>query len=233
MDGERFTSKLLEIEVINEDTKVLKFSVPENFNFNAGQHVTLAFYREDKRILRSYSIFSSPSEKGYILIYFKKVGDGFASNKLFNMKIGEEIEAKGPLGVFKVENKEKDLVFISAGTGFGPFMSMILDLLKKEFKKRIILIRGYRKESGLCFKEELDSLEMKFPNFKYYDVLSQPNSADFLLKGRVQNFLEKLIPNGFLGDLYICGLKEMVSEVREKLNEMGFLKEQIFFERYD
>jgi ferredoxin-NADP reductase len=34
-------------------------------------------------------------------------------------------------------------------------------------------------------------------------------------------------------DVYICGLKEMVSEVRRQLAEMGFDRKQVFYERYN
>jgi len=233
MDGERFNSKLIEIETINENTKILKFSVPPSFEFKAGQYVTLALYRGDKRILHSYSIFSSPNEKGYILIYFKKVEDGFASNKLFNMEIGEEIEMKGPMGFFTTKDINKDLIFISSGTGFAPVRSMVLNALQNNSKNKIILIRGYRIESSLCYEDELKTLKSKYKNFEYFNILSKPLDKDYSLTGHVQDFLEKLIPRGFMGDFYMCGLKEMVNGVKEKLNEMGFSKEQIFFERYD
>ncbi len=233
MEPIRFTSKLLEIKVINEDTKILKFSSPEGFDFVAGQYVMMAFYKDEKRILRSYSIFSSPSEKEYFLVYFKKVGEGFASNNLFNMKVGDEIEMKGPVGTFNVENKEKDICFISAGTGFGPFRSMIFDLLEKGFKKKLILIRGYRNETSLCCEEELKKLKEIYPNFEFYNVLSQPKDEKFPNKGRVQNFLENFIPKGFKGDFYLCGLKEMIEESKEKLLSLGFSSTHFFSERYD
>jgi ferredoxin-NADP reductase len=34
-------------------------------------------------------------------------------------------------------------------------------------------------------------------------------------------------------DVYICGLKAMVDDVRAKLKELGFERKQIIFEKYD
>ncbi|MDP3966056.1 MAG: FAD-dependent oxidoreductase [archaeon] len=232
MEPFRFKSKLLENHNINEETKTLKFSVPENFDFKAGQYVRMAFYKDGKRILRDYSIFSSPKEKGYILTYFKKVKEGYASNYLFNMKIGEEIEMKGPLGDFGVKDFSKDFVFISSGTGFGPFMSIIKDLFNKGLNNQITLIRGYRNEESLPFDEELKKFS-KENHFNYYDILSNPLNGNYKLKGYVQDFLVKLIPLGFKGDFYVCGLKEMVSSVSSRLSEMGVSEERIFYEKYD
>jgi len=233
MDGERFTSRLIESKLLNEDTKILKFSVPENFEFKAGQYVTMAFYNEGKRILRSYSIFSSPHEKGFISICFKKVKEGFASGVLFDMKIDEKIEMKGPLGSFVLRNQKNELMFISAGTGFAPFRSMILNLLKNNFQNKIILLRGYRTEFGLCCENELANLKLIHKNFEYHNILSRPINKDYPFIGHVQDFLEKIVPKDFKGDFYICGLKEMVEGVKEKLLKMGISRDQIFFERYD
>jgi len=233
MEAIRFTSELLEIENVNEEAKILTFSAPENFTFKAGQYITMAFYKSGKRILRSYSIFSSPSEKGKIKVYFKKIRGGFASNKLFNMKIGEKIEMKGPLGFFTIDSKEEDIFLISSGTGFGPFRSIILDLLENGFKRKLILIRGYRTEKDLCYKAELDKLKSKHSNFKYCDILSQPKNKSYEFKGRVQKFIPQVLPKDFKGKFYLCGLKDMIFESRETLENLGISEDKIFSERYD
>ncbi|MBS3084492.1 FAD-dependent oxidoreductase [Candidatus Pacearchaeota archaeon] len=233
MEAQRFISKLIGESKINEDTKILDFSAPERFEFEAGQYVRMAFYKEGKRILRDYSIFSAPYEKGKISVYFKKVKDGYASNFLFDMKVGEKIEMKGPLGDFVVGDFSKDLIFVSSGTGFGPFMSIIKDLIYKGYRRKMILIRGYRKEESLVCENELKKIKKNNKNFFYHNILSQPNEEDYNLKGHVQEFLEGFIPYDFNGDFYICGLKDMVSDICEKLREIGVSDERIFFERYD
>ncbi|MBU2612249.1 MAG: FAD-dependent oxidoreductase [Nanoarchaeota archaeon] len=232
MEAFRFNSKLIGESKINESTKVLYFEVPENFEFSAGQYVMMAFYKDGRRILRSYSIFSSPSEKGKISIFFKKVEGGYASNFLFNMKIGEQIEMKGPLGNFTVRNPSKDIFLISSGTGFGPFKSMIKNMSEKKSPQKIYLARGFKNETDLCSEEELREISLS-GNLKYFNVLSRPTDEGYIYKGHVQDFLDKFIPEGFNGDFYICGLKEMVFEVREKLGKMGIASQRIFFERYD
>jgi len=70
-------------------------------------------------------------------------------------------------------------------------------------------------------------------NFEYHNILSRPINKDYPFIGHVQDFLEKIVPKDFKGDFYICGLKEMVEGVKEKLLKMGISRDQIFFERYD
>ena len=51
--------------------------------------------------------------------------------------------------------------------------------------------------------------------------------------GRVQQHLaEALAHRGDL-DVYICGLKEMVNDVRARLKDAGYDRKQVFYERYD
>jgi len=234
MEGKRFTGKLIETKSVNENTKILKFSVPFDFSFRSGQYVRLAFYKDGKRILRDYSIFSSPKNKKFIKIYFKRVEGGYCSDALFNLKVGEEIEMKGPLGDFVLKNKKKDVILISTGTGFSPFKSMVLELLEGEgFQNKLILIRGHRNENDLPCEGRLKRLENENRNFSYYNILSKPKSQSYKLKGHVQDFLEKMVPDNFDGDFYICGLKDMVEDVKNNLEKSGVKNERIFYEKYD
>ena len=234
MEPIKFSSKLIEENKVNGETAIMKFSTPENFDFKPGQYVNIAFYKDGKRIIRSYSIFSPPKNKKFLKIYFKRVDGGYCSNVLFNLKVGDEIEMKGPYGDFTIRDKKRDVILISSGTGFSPFKSMILDLLEgKSFRGNLILIRGHRNEDNLPCEGRLKGLERENKNFRHYNVLSQPKDEKYPFKGHVQDFLEKLVPKDFQGDFYICGLEDMVPEVRKKLRGMGFSPERIFFERYD
>jgi CDP-4-dehydro-6-deoxyglucose reductase len=51
----------------------------------------------------------------------------------------------------------------------------------------------------------------------------------------VQSHLDELLQTDDIAtrDVYICGLKEMVDDVRRQLKERGFDRKQVFYERYD
>ena len=49
----------------------------------------------------------------------------------------------------------------------------------------------------------------------------------------MQAHLEEAIGGARDIDVYICGLKLMVDDVRGRLKEMGFLRDQIRYEKYD
>ena len=61
-------------------------------------------------------------------------------------------------------------------------------------------------------------------------------SADAAWSGRqghVQAHLAEAIEDRRNLDFYLCGLKEMVDDVRALLKSLGFDRKQIFYEKYD
>ena len=228
-----FQSKILNITNINDSVKVLRFSVPENFDFKPGQYVSLSVPFEGKKIRRPYSIASSPG-KNYIETCIKLV-DGLASNFIRTLKKGDGVELFGPAGKFLVEENslQSDIVFISVGTGITPFMSMIPSLLEKKFKHKIIFIKGFRREENILYDEELEKLKEEYSNFEFHNVLSRPKNPDFGNRGYVQDFLKKYLPKNFKGYVYVCGLSPMINAVKEKLVSLGVEEKRILFEKYD
>lgn len=233
-----FDSEVLDVKNASEDVKVLKLSVPENFDFTPGQYVSLSvpFIAQDKKmkkIRRPYSIASLP-KKNYIELCVKLVKKGLASEYISKLKKHDKVELFGPLGKFKVskKSKNKNLIFIANGVGIAPFISMISDLLSSEFNKKIILISGFRNKEKILYKKQLENLKKKYSNFDFFVVLSKQKNSNYKHKGYVQDFLEKFIPENFKGDFYLCGFKKMINSVKKRLHNLEFEKNIIFYEEF-
>lgn len=229
-----FESRILGSKYLNSSVKCLKFSVPKDFNFKAGQYLSLSVFIDGKKFRNPYSIATIPNNK-FAEFCIKLVEGGKASDFVKNLKKGDEVELFGPAGKFVIdENSEnKDLIFISAGTGISTFISMIPYLLKKEFKNKIILLKGFVNENEILYDEEFLKLQEKYKNFEFHNVLSNPKNKKFENKGYVQNFIDKYTPKNFQGNFYICGLGEMIDSVVKKLEDKGVKKNKIFFEKYN
>ena len=231
----RFRSKILDVVNLNRSVKHLTFSVPEEFDFYPGQFISLILNKEGREIRRPYSIASQPSKKSLDLC-IKIVQNGLASPLIDNLKKEDEIEVLGPMGDFVVKDFSKDLVFISTGTGIGPFRAIINHLLETNFKNKITLLTGYRDKEDVLYESEFNDFKLINPNFSYHTILSKSNKdeTDKLKNsdnGYVQNLVKRYLDNN--NHYYICGLKEMVNSVKELLLDKGIPKENIFFERYD
>lgn len=222
-----FTSKVVDTISISPSVKHITFSVPEGFTFLPGQFVSLLFEHNGNRIRRPYSIASTPG--GAIEICVKLIENGPGSTLLCSLNVGDEVEFMGPLGRF-VLREIKDCIFVCTGTGVGPFRSMIPGLI--EAKKEVTLLAGYRNEEEELYKSEFEKLSEK-EGFSYHVILSQPSQEYKGRIGRVQKLVDEFVTSKFKGDIYICGLHDMIAEVGKLLISKGIKREQIIFERYD
>jgi ferredoxin-NADP reductase len=230
----KFESVLKKIEDITPTVKMLYFQRPKDFVFDAGQYLSLQLNLPDGlQIRRSYSICSSPYNKEFIELCIKKVEGGPGSNALHNMKQGDLCSMTGPLGHFLIKNRNVPITFIATGTGIAPLNSMIETLHKESFPNPVKLIFGIRYEDEIIFKEKyLNWNDEK--NFSFHSVISKPRDPNYNgEKGHVQDIIKNNVEKEYNGHFYICGLNAMISEVDRLLVDMGFTREQIFFERYD
>lgn len=229
-----FNSKILDTGYLSPSVKYLKLLVPKNFTFKPGQYVSLSVYKNMKKIRRPFSVASIPNENN-IELCIKLVEKSETSNFIKKLKKGDEVELFGPVGNFIIneESKKKDLIFICSGTGISAFISMIPLLLKENFRKKIVLLKGFKRENEILYEKEFLNLKNKYKNFDFHNILSQPKNHNFETKGYVQNFLKKYITKNFQGHVYICGLSDMINAVKEKLISFGISEDRIFYEKYD
>ncbi len=225
----KFESEVIAVRKLTDDVKEIILQKPADFSFVPGQFITLILQKEGKEFRRSYSI-ASKDNNGNIELCIKILKEGQGTSLIDNWNIGEIIKAIGPLGKFVLDNKskDKDIVFVSTGTGITPFRSMIYYALKHNFGRNIFLVAGYKNEADILYDKEFKQLATHYKNFSYHAVLSRSVTQE---KKYVQDMLEEIFNP--TADYYICGLKDMIFSVRDLLLEKGVPQEQIFFERYD
>lgn len=232
----RFKSKVKETINLTPSVKHLILSSPKDFDFYPGQFISLILNKDGREIRRPYSICSKPGINS-IDLCIKIVENGLASPIINNFKINDEVDVLGPMGTFVIKDLSKDLVFISTGTGIGPFRSIINYLLENNFQNKIILLTGYRYKEDVLYDKEFRELEKKHKNFFYKTVLSKTsfNEDREKIKNSENGYVQSLVKNYINPEhhYYICGLKEMVNSVKELLEQKGIPKENVFFERYD
>ncbi|MGA8026919.1 MAG: FAD-binding oxidoreductase [Bryobacteraceae bacterium] len=215
-----------------------EFEVPdaENFTFTPGQFVSVIDRMNGKEITRAYSI-ASPRGGNRFELCLNRVEDGIVSPYLFGLKPGDEIEMGEPLGFFTLRHPGHRAVFVATGTGIAPFRSMLLDHLPRTHP-RITLLFGVRYEQGLLYRGELEQLARDYDSFRFIPTITRPTESWHGRTGRVQAHLDEALgirtPEELsIIDVYICGLKEMVDDVRRELKQRGFDRKQIIYEKYD
>ena len=210
------------------------FEVPEveQLHFKPGQFVSFSEVLEGKKIIRPYSIASLPDGNRFELC-LNLVEEGLFSPFLFSLRPGDAVEIGAPLGFFVIRNPDREALFIATGTGIAPFRSMAPDYFRNPQAKQLTLLFGIRYENSIYYRGDFETLARQQPNFRFWPTLSRPESSWTGRTGHVQTHLLEAIGDRRDLDVYICGLKAMVDDVRGILKAMGFDRKQIIFEKYD
>jgi ferredoxin-NADP reductase len=208
----------------------------EKLVFTPGQFVSIVEKKGAKEITRAYSI-ASPRDGNRFALCLNRVPDGLVSPQLFSLKPGDEIEFNEPLGYFTLRHPGHRAVFVATGTGVAPFRSMLLDHLPRTHP-HVTLLFGVRYAEGLLYREEFEKLAQEYPSFKFMPTVSRPDSSWTGRTGRVQSHLDEALalrtPDEIETiEVYVCGLQEMVDDVRAQLKSKGLGRKQIIYEKYD
>jgi ferredoxin-NADP reductase len=229
---------LLEWKELAPEVHHFEFEVPgiENFAFTPGQFVSVVDREDGKEVTHAYSI-ASPRRGNRFSLCLNRVEDGVVSPWLFVLQPGDEVEMHGPLGGFTLRNPRHRAVFVATGTGIAPFRSMLLDHLPKN-QAEITLLFGARHEQDLLYRKEFEKLADQYKTFRFIPTITRPTATWKGRTGRVQQHLDEALairsPEESRSlDVYICGLKDMVDDVRKQLKRRGFDRTQIIYEKYD
>jgi ferredoxin-NADP reductase len=227
-------ARLVETLDIAPDVKHFIFDVPEveQLPYLPGQFVSFSKDFGDKKITRAYSTASPPSGNRFELC-LNKVRDGLFSPFLFDMAPGDTVDMKGPLGFFTWRVPVVDSVLVATGTGIAPFRAMLHSYLASGGERHISLVYGVRYEESLLYRAEFEQLAQRHGNFEFLPTLTRPEDTWSGLRGRVQTFALELLGERRDVDVYICGLRAMVDDMRARLKELGLDRRHIIFEKYD
>jgi NAD(P)H-flavin reductase len=225
---------LLEFHDIAPEVRHFVFQVPEveQLHFKPGQFVSFSETVHGKKITRPYSIVSLPDGNRFELC-LNLVHEGVFTPHLFSMQPGDSIATSAPLGFFTVRDPAREAVFVATGTGIAPFRAMAPDYLSHPHAKQLTLIFGVRHQHTIYYRDDFEALACKYLNFRFWPALSRAESSWTGRTGHVQTHLLEAIGDRRDLDVYICGLKAMVDDVRAILKGLGFDRKQIIFEKYD
>ena len=148
------------------------------------------------------------------------------------MQPGEPMEMRQPLGMFVLRTPPRGFPVCRHGHGIAPFRAILQKHLNPSAPS-ITLLFGVRYESHLMYRAEFEEMASRFPQFRFWPTLSRPDDNWKGRTGHVQAHLAEALGTRRDVDVYLCGLKQMVDDVRTILKGMGFDRKQIFYEKYD
>lgn len=222
------------------DVKTFRLAPEEGealpFTYEPGQYLTLNLTIEGKRVVRSYTLASSPTSEGFCELTIKRKRDGYVSGHLHDtLREGDLLEVIAPGGRFYFTGEGADRVYLLAGgVGITPLMSMVRALAHKGWKGEAHLLYAVRTQQDLVFREELEALKAKLPGLRVTPVLSEEPAEGW--EGErgmlTQELLARLLPDAKRGPVYLCGPQPMMDAVQASLRALGMPEEQVFTEAF-
>ena len=202
----------------------------DKLDFVSGQLVQLAIPWNPKwgsggeYLTRNYSVASWPDGTNRFELIITYLPGGKMCDYLFNdAKIGDEVIYRGPMGVFTLpETIDRDIYFVSTGSGISPFRSMLGYIDKHKIPtKNIKLFFGTRKEEDIPYYEEMKNYQKTIPNFEYIPCLSQEKWEGH--NGYVHSaYLPEISTLDEKPLFYFCGWDRMIREGRGYLDDLGY-----------
>ena len=215
-DQQKYSTEIvLENKMVAPWAYILKFK--RSFEFSAGQVVGLGV----NTVLepRLYSIASGETDE-YVEILYTEKPEGQLTPMLSLLQNGDKVLVTQPIGTFT--DYSDSSIFIATGTGIAPFVSFI----KSVRRNNITLIHGVRTSDYFYFSELLK----KQLGDNYIQCCTGFQSSEYF-NGRVTKYIKEspVNPNK---KYYLCGVAEMVVDVRDILISKGVPFSNIISEIY-
>ena len=230
-----------EVKQESRDTWSIKLAAPAGaarFDFLPGQFHFLTFYRAPNLPVEEHhwTISSSPTEPGTVTSTIKESGDFTLS--IGRTKPGDQALVYGGFGRFSyaLHPEERDLVFIAAGIGITPLMSMLRHMRDTRADRRVLLIYSNRAQDDIVFDEELRAMESgTHPEVKVIHVLTQPNETWGGESGRLhpEKVERYCAPTKDNRAFYICAPGPLIDTLSRWLRECGVPAKHIHFEKFN
>lgn len=238
-------------EVIREtkDAVTIIFNtVGSVFLYEPGQFVNVTLVVNGEKLIRSYSLSSSPDIDSYPSITLKRVPGGLISNYIADH--AEQIvewEIEGPYGSFvpaKDSYQSKHIVLLAGGSGITPLWSIAKTILKRAKDTKLTILYANRHWEDVIYAETIEKFGQHYKDrMTVFHALSQPAEVKSLFTGKmIDGRLNKLIAKKLLKQVtakelptihfFICGPSGLIKLYQETLDALQVPETNIFLERF-
>jgi stearoyl-CoA 9-desaturase NADPH oxidoreductase len=217
-------------ETVDSATLVIKPGWGFSFDYQPGQYVGIGLLVDGRWRWRSYSLTSSPvtsAPSRTITITVKAMPEGFLSTHLVGgVAAGTIVRLAAPKGNFTMPDPAPaSVLFITAGSGITPVMSMLRTLSRRDQITDIVHLHSAPTESGLMFAAELAELQRSHPGYRLHVRTTRD-------RGRLDfSRLGDEVPDWRDRQTWTCGPEGMLTAAEALWSSAG-LQEQLHQERF-
>jgi ferredoxin-NADP reductase len=145
------------IETETPHVKSFRLALPMWMPHLPGQHYDVRLTAPDGyRAQRSYSIASSPLDRGTIELTIDRLDGGEVSTYFHDVLVeGDEVEVRGPFASYFVWRGEEPVLLLGGGSGVVPLMSMLRHRRRAAPELPMRLVYSARTAAEVLFADEL------------------------------------------------------------------------------
>jgi ferredoxin-NADP reductase len=193
-----------------------------------GQHYEVRLTAPDGyRAQRSYSIASSPLDKGEIELTIDRLEDGEVSPYFHDVvQDRDEVEVRGPFTSYFVWRGEHPALLVGGGSGVVPLMSMLRHRRRTMPALPMRLVYSVRNADDVIYADELgEDAALTFTREPPHDWSGH--------RGRIDaGMIAEAARSMTTGVAFVCGSNGFVESASELLLGAGFEPGQIRTERF-
>jgi ferredoxin-NADP reductase len=226
--------RVLDVRRETEDsaTLVIKPGWGFSFDYQPGQYVGIGVLMEGRWRWRSYSLTSVPeagkaSKSRTIMITVKAMPEGFLSTHLVDgLAPGTIVRLAAPQGNFVMpEPAPAAVLFLTAGSGITPVMSMLRTLARRDQITDIEHVHSVPTDAEVMFGDELAELGRQYPSYHLRLRTTQT-------QGRLDlSELGTVVPDWATRQTWACGPEGMLAAAEKVWSQAG-IPEQLHLERF-
>jgi ferredoxin-NADP reductase len=208
--------------------KSFRIALPMWMEHLPGQHYDVRLSAPDGyQAERSYSIASSPLDRGEIELTIDRLEDGEVSPYFDDVVVeGDEVEVRGPFTSYFVWRGEHPVLLVGGGSGVVPLMAMLRHRRRTMPELPMRLVYSVRAAEDVIYADELEEDA----------VLTFTRAAPEGWDGHRGRIDEALIAQSATsltsGIAFVCGSNGFVESAAGLLLESGFEPQRIRTERF-
>src|SRR6476661_1374432 len=217
-------------ETVDSATLVIKPGWGFSFDYQPGQYVGIGLLVDGRWRWRSYSLTSSPvtsAPSRTITITVKAMPEGFLSTHLVGgVAAGTIVRLAAPKGNFTMPDPAPaSVLFITAGSGITPVMSMLRTLARRDQITDIVHLHSSPTESDVMFAAELAELARTHPGYRLQTRATRA-------QGRLDlTGLDDLVPDWRSRQTWACGPEGMLADA-ERVWAAAGIEGRLHLERF-
>ena len=227
--GEQKTLQCCAVIDETHDVKTFVFRCADwrALSFEPGQFITVSPIIAGQSVSRCYTISSSPTRPFALSITVKRVPGGTVSNWLHDhLNAGDTLLASGPAGSFTpVGRPAAKLLYLSAGSGVTPLMSMTRASFDMAARLDIVFVHSARTPVDIIFHAELNRMQVLMPGLRVLNICEGPG-VDTQWAGPIGRLdlalLQERVPDFKEREVFTCGPQGYMEAIKSLLKQGNF-----------